>query len=51
MLMSILKTIKNLLRKILSQPGFELGIFKMLINIVSINLMINLFMTLILIQV
>jgi len=57
MLMSILKTAKNLLRKILPQSGYEpfrnkfFAVFKMLINIVSINLTINLFVTLILIQV
>jgi len=59
------KWIRNLLRKILPQPGFEPGIFrlagifcnrfsvvfKMLINIVNINLTINLFVILILIQV
>jgi len=57
MLMSILKTAMNLLRKILPQQGYFLYnillynifrnkffvVFKMLINIVSINLTINLF--------
>jgi len=53
MLMSILKTAKNLLRKILPQlfRNEFFAVFKMLINIVSINSTINLFVTLILIQV